>query len=285
MTAPRTADGWRLFMVVGTQRTGTNLLREILNSSEKIVMVAEVMIPYADTCHWNHFAATLRPGSLPPPDEAAGLALLDRYFDYLHAEIQAKWNGPAKCGAFANGLDIKCDQLRLIEPACWPTAQGPFILHHARRRGTLLINTIRRNVIHCAISFLIGTQRDFWHNYEGRGFERAYTLDVGECLAYARLIVAQQRELEIFARGCSVVTCYYEDLAETVAAAGPGGDLSGHPGPLQGIASALGISCRFSFDGRLQRAINRPYSEVISNHRALVAALRSSEFAAFADTI
>ena len=92
-------------MVVGTQRTGTTLLRHILNSNDSIVMVAEVMLPYPDSCHWEHFAACLPPGSLPPPDERAGLDLLDRYFTYLHGQVRAKWNGPRKQAAGVIGVD------------------------------------------------------------------------------------------------------------------------------------------------------------------------------------
>jgi hypothetical protein len=278
-------DDWRLFMVVGTQRTGTTLLRDILNSNDNVVMVAEVMLPHLDSCHWDHFAPNLSAGSLPPPDEASGLDMLDRYFRYIHCQVRAKWNDPRKSSTCAIGVDIKCDQLRLVEPVGWPATAAPFMLHYARQRSVVLINTIRRNVVQCAVSFLLGLQRNFWHNYEGRGMERAYELNVGECIAYARGIVEQQQEFERVTKGYPVARCHYDDLVATIAQAGPGGDLSSHPGPLQEIADALGIPCRFGYDGRLQRAINRPYSEVISNHGALLAAIRASEFASFADTI
>jgi LPS sulfotransferase NodH len=281
-------DNWRLFMVIGTQRTGTNLLRDILNSHADIIMVAEVMLRYPDTCHWEHFAATQPPESLWPADEAAGLALLDRYFAYFHDQVRAKWHRASrtpKPAAPVIGVDIKCDQLRLIQPTGWPPTATPFMLHYARRRGVILINTIRRNTIQCAISYQIGLRRDFWHNYENRKVECAYELDIAECLANARAIVQQQREFEHFMQDYPVATCHYEDLAATVATAGPRGDLSSLPGPLRGIADAFGLDCRFSYDGRLQRAINRPYNEIISNHAAMVAAVRESEFSSLAGTI
>jgi LPS sulfotransferase NodH len=274
----------RLFTVVGTQRTGTTLLRDILNSNAEVAMAAEIMIPYPDNCHWNRFVPTLPEGWLPPRDEAAGLALFDRYFEHFDNEIWTNWKEP-KRRAHVIGVDIKCDQFRLVEPVGWPAAAPPFLLHYAQTRGVVLINTIRRNVVQCMISYMLGLQRDFWHNYEGRKVERAYELDIDESLAWARGIVQQQRELELFTRDSLVVRCYYEDLVEAIADADPDKDLSDHPGVLHDIAAALGVPRRFRYDGRLQRATNKPYPEIIANYDAFLAAIEASEFAPWAATI
>jgi LPS sulfotransferase NodH len=274
----------RLFMVVGTQRTGTTLLRDILNSNDEVAMVAEIMIPYPDNCHWNRFVPTLPEGSLPPRDEAAGLALFDRYFAHFDNEIWTNWKEPKRRAA-AIGIDVKCDQFRLVEPAGWPASAPPFLLHYARMRGFVLINTIRRNVLQCMISYMLGLQRDFWHNYEGRRVERAYTLDIAESLAWARGIVQQQSELERFTGDGPVVRCFYEDLVAAIADAGPDKELADHPGALRDIADALGVRRRFRYDGRLQRATNRPYPEIIANYDAFMAAIEASEFAPWAGTI
>jgi LPS sulfotransferase NodH len=274
----------RLFFVIGVQRTGTTLLREVLNRNPQVMMMAEVLLPYPDSCHWEHFAATLPADFRQPADEAAGFALLDRYFSYLHAEMTIRWSAPGKAAARAYGVDIKLDQLDVIRPDGWPDTASPFLLHYAMRRGVVLINTVRRNVIHCAISYQIGTQKSFWHNYDNRPFGDPVPLDFRECLNGARTILRQQRAFEETTAGYPVERCDYEDLAAAVDAA-PGGDLSRNPGPLRGIAGALGVDCAFHFDGRLHRAINRPYRDIISNHTAVVEALKATEFAAFAETL
>ncbi len=42
--------GAHLFVVIGAQRTGTNILREILNTNEHIAMLGEVLSPSRGTC-------------------------------------------------------------------------------------------------------------------------------------------------------------------------------------------------------------------------------------------
>jgi len=274
----------RLFFVIGVQRTGTTLLREVLNRNPQIMMMAEVLLPYPDNCHWEHFIPTVPADSRQPADEAAGFALLDRYFAYLHAEMTIRWRVPGRAAAVAYGVDIKLDQLDLIRPDGWPDTSPPFLLHYAMHRGVILINTVRRNVIHCAISYQIGTQRDFWHNYDNRPFGDPVPLDFRECLNGARAIVRQQHAFEAITAGYPVQRCVYEDLAAAVDAA-PDGELSNNPGPLRRIATALGADCAFRFDGRLHRAINRPYRDIIANHADIVEALKATEFAAFVETL
>jgi len=285
MTDARNPADRRLFIVVGSQRTGTTLLRDILNSNDEIAMVAEVMIPYPAPSHWNNFVPTLPQGCYPPETEQSGLLLLDRYFNFVRGRIRDHWTGGKKNHAFAIGVDIKCNQLRSVDPTRWPNSSPPFLLHHAEQRQIVLINTIRKNVMQCAISAMIATYRGYWHNYDGRIIDRPYEINVNECLNYARTLIEEQREFERFTTGCCVVACHYEDLVQTTALAGPDGDLSEHPGPLAEIATALGATCSFRFDGKLKKAINLPYSQVLSNHQALVAAIRSSEFCELADTI
>ena len=45
----------QLFVVIGTQRTGTNILRETLNTNEEIAMLGEVLTPSPAPAHWDNF--------------------------------------------------------------------------------------------------------------------------------------------------------------------------------------------------------------------------------------
>ena len=97
-----------------------------------------------------------------------------------------------------------------------------------------------RNVIHCAISALIASQRNLWHNYDGAVIDRAYQIDVEECLAYARAIVQERDAFLKSAPGCTIVNCRYESLIDDLERAGSGEEIPEGPGPLRDIAAALG---------------------------------------------
>jgi hypothetical protein len=176
-------------------------------------------------------------------------------------------------------------ELRRIAPINWDSTAPPFFLCYVRSRGAMLIHTTRRNVIHCAISTLIASQRNVWHNYEGVAIDRSYFIDVGECLTYARMIVHRRDAFLGFAKDCKVVNCCYEDLIDDITRADAGEEIPEGPGPLREIAEALRAPFTFRYDGRLQKAINVPYSRLLSNYDALVKGLKESEFSALASAL
>lgn len=133
-------------------------------------------------------------------------------------------------------------------------------------------------MIHCAISTFIAARRNVWHNYDGAVIDRSYHLDIQECLAYARTIVKHRDAFLEAVSGCKVVNCSYESLVEDIARAGSREEISVAPGPLWDIAQALEASFTFRYDRRLQKAINIPYSRLLSNFDAFVSQLKDSEF-------
>jgi hypothetical protein len=82
-----------------------------------------------------------------------------------------------------------------------------------------------------------------------------------------------------------MVPSYYHELTVDLARRAPDGTLREGPGSLRAIARALGVPFQFHYDGRLQRAVNMPYSRVISNYGELVEALERSEFSADVATL
>jgi len=271
--------GRHLFVVIGAQRTGTNILREILNTNEQIAMLGEVLSPSPAPAHWDNFCRTLANGSIPPASFSEAETLLDQYFEFVEYRIRNHWQGNKKNGSHAIGVDIKYNQLRRIMPSNW-NATRPFILCYLRSRGATLIHTTR-NIIHCAISALIAAQRNLWHNYDGAVIDRAYEIDVTECLAHVRSIVREHDAFVTFADGCRIVNCRYESLIDDLERAGPPDEIPEGPGALRDIAAALNVPFHFRNDGRLQKAINVPYSKLLSNYKALVRRLENSEFSAF----
>ena len=278
------AGGVHLFVVIGAQRTGTNVLREILNTNEEIAMLGEVLTPSPAPAHWDNFCRNLPVRTIHPASVGEAESLLDQYFEFVRYRIRNHWEANRKSNSHAFGVDIKYDQLTPIAPANWDSTSSPFILCYLRSRGAKLIHTTR-NVIHCAISALIASQRNLWHNYDGVEIDRAYHIDVEECLAYARTILQHRDVFLKTVRDCKVVNCRYESLVDDMKRAGSQEEIPEGPGPLRDIAAALGASFRFRYDRRLQKAINIPYSRLLSNYDTFVRRLRDSEFSAFASTL
>ena len=276
-------DGARLFVVIGAQRTGTNILREILNSNNEIAMLGEVLSPSAAPAHWDNFCRDLPDHVIHPAGVEEAEALLDQYFEFVRYRVHNHWQGNAKANSRAFGVDIKYNQLEQIAPANWASAT-PFILYYLQSRRATLIHTTR-NVIHCAISALIASERNLWHNYEGAAIDRSYHIDAAQCLGLARAIIQQRNAFVKSTSPCVVVDCRYESLIEELERAGSRQEIPEGPGPLKNIASALATPFRFSYDGRLQRAIDVPYARLISNYDALNGKLRDSEFASLARTL
>jgi hypothetical protein len=270
--------GVRLFVVVGAQFTGTNLLREILNTNKHLAMLGEILFPNPAPAHWENFLKGQAPGTFPTWEPRETEDLLDRYFDYVLYRIRNHWLGGDKSGCRAIGVDIRYNQLRLLAPVAWNSGTTPFLLSYLRSRGATLIHTTRRDVIQSAISALAGAEGNLWHNYEGEGVAHRFAVDPRSCLEYARTIVRDRGAFLDNAKGCKVVESCYEDLIEELAGAAAGGELPDGPGPLRDIAHALGVPFGFRYEGSLRKAIDVPYSKLLSNLEELSAAMKQSEF-------
>jgi len=272
-------------VVVGVQRSGTNILREILNTNEHIAMLGEILSPNPAPSCWYNFIADLPPDVVPSKTPIDAELLLDRYLEFIESRIRNHWVDGDKSGCYAIGVDIKYSQLRDIGPLDWDSAAPPFLLGYLKSREALIIHVIRRNVIQCAISAMIATQRGLWHNYNGAKIERRYHVDVEECLSRARVIVRERAAFVELVKGFAVITSFYEDLTNDIARAATDGEIPDDSGPLHDAAKALGVPFGFRYDGRLRKAINVPYAQLLSNHGALIQAVRQSEFAHFASSL
>ena len=276
--------GGQLFVVIGAQRTGTNILRETLNTNEQIAMLGEVLSPSPAPAHWDNFCRGLPVRSVLPASIGEAESLLDQYFDFVQYRIRNHWEGNRKKNGRAFGVDIKYNQLRRIAPVNWDSKSLPFILFYLRSRGATLIHTTR-NVIHCAISTLIASQRKLWHNYDGVVIDRSYQIDVEECLRFARMVLRDRDAFLKSVEGCKVINCCYENLIADIKRAGSQQEIPEGAGPLRDIAEALGSSFEFRYDRRLQKAINVPYSRLLSNYDGVVKRLKDSEFSAFVSSL
>jgi len=312
--------GVKLFVIIGTQRTGTNILRELLNTNDDVAMVAEVLTPCPPPgeripgsvtdpgsdenpyqClgtgpakprpglnyrgHWGNFLRQLPTGRSPAPNVSAAEQLLDDYFNFLLDQIRRQWSGADKSRCRAIGVDIKYSHLEHLAPLNWDASSAPFLLDYFRSRGVTLIHATRKNVIHCAISAMLVSLTKSPHNYEGAVIDPHYHIDIEECLNYAQRIITDRDNFLKLTRDFAVIECCYEDLLGDLARSNQEGEISDGPGPLHNIAEALGVPFRFRDDGRLRKSINIPYHQLLSNWRDLVKAAERSEFSAFATTL
>ena len=243
-------------------------------------MLGEVFTPHPAPAHWANFLD--RTGHrFPPPTSGDAAWLLDQYFRFVDYRIRNHWHGNIKALSSALGFDIKYDQLWQVTPDDQPPTSASFLLQYFKKHQTLLIHTIRKDVIKCAISEMIAQQRNLWHNYGHVTIHRAYYVNPNDCIIRARQIEQRRTEFERLSKGCRVIEANYERLAYAVAHA-PGGQIDEQAVPLRDIARALGVPSRFSYDGHLRRAIDVPYRILISNHAELRRVIADSEFSKFA---
>jgi len=274
----------RWFVVIGARRTGTNILREVLNTNHEIAMLGEVFTPSPSPAHWANFLDRQTLRKFPPSNSAEAASLLDEYFHFVEYRIRNHWQRNSKAASHALGFDIKYDDLRQITPRDCPATAPPFLLRYFKLHRMLLIHTIRENVIKCAVSEMIAQQRNLWHNYNGAIIDRGYYVEPHDCLSRARLIVRRRAEFERLSEGCRLIEANYEQLADAIAAA-TDGQMAEDAVPLKDIARALRVPSCFNYDGRLRRAIDAPYSIIISNLAELRRAVADSEFSKFAPTL
>lgn len=310
----------KVFVVTGTQNTGTDLLREVLNTNEGIAMVAEILTPCPPpgqgipdrvtvstdldhpfeckgTCaveprpglnyrgHWGNFLRQLPPGRFPAANAADAELLLDQYFKFLLDQIHHHWAHADKSGCRAIGVEIKCSHLGQLAPMSWDASAAPFILDYLRSRGVTLIHATRRNLIDCALTAMITPQMKVPRHDQGTVIDRGYAVDIDECLAYARRIAHESDTFLKLAKDFTIIECCYEDLARDIARSNCKGEIADGPGPLREIAKAFGVPFRFRHDGRFGQPVNVPYSRWLSNWDALVQAVGQSEFSAFVTTL
>src|SRR5277367_3132382 len=100
-------SGIQLFVVIGAQRTGTNILREILNTNDKIAMLGEILSPSPAPAHWENFCRGLSVQTAFPASVGEAETLLDQYFDFVRYRIRNHWKDNKKRNSHAFGLDIK----------------------------------------------------------------------------------------------------------------------------------------------------------------------------------
>lgn len=277
-------DSAEFFVLAGSQRSGTNFVREALNTHPQVHVHGEVMWPSPHPAGWHTFLRTCAHRSNPPVLRADATALMDDYLAYL-AEDTRRGN-PMKADGLAQiGLDIKYNQFRFVGPIIQDLAEVPFLLSYLLDRRIPIVHVYRRGLLHQALSMVIADLRGVYHSYQGVALEGQIEVDPAAVIDRCHWIVEQRELFRQFTQGAIVHELVYEDVVEW-SKSDPAVEASGSaPGSSGGLARFLGVDERFRGSQTLSKVIDRPYHEFLSNYASLKKVVLDSPFHGYADSI
>jgi LPS sulfotransferase NodH len=284
VTKNRQPHGTSLFVLVSSQRSGTNFFRELMNTHPRVLVHGELAMPWPSSQCYHTFARTALHRSLPPLTEADATAVLDDYLVYL-AEESRRAAPDRLGGGGVIGLDLKYNQLRFVSPLAEDLGAPPFVLKYLRSRGVLVVHLVRENVAHQAMSLTIAEQRGVYHNYGGHSFDDRLRVDPARFLTFCNWVQMQSRLFRELGDGLHVHQVSYESLVSACETAKPRQRIAPGCPPLAALAQRLGVADDFGVPSTINKVINRPYSEILENHAEIIEALQGSEFREFAPTL
>lgn len=272
----------KLCFIIGNQRTGTNLLRDLLVANDDMSIAGEVITPSDHPACWYNLLMRRGIGCLGPQDWDGMNELVNEWMAAMQQSMIHTWeNGSTKSLSSWVGGDIKYSQLRAISPLYWELSEIPFMLMYIMSKYGFVIHTRRRNTLKMVLSAMIAEQSGVWHQSSTKKFVSKFPIDIQSCIMRMR---SARKEEETFLRlsaGVQTIECFYEDLAHCLAA--PAG--AGLSGPLLNIKALLGINGVFASSSSFCKVVSQPYGEVISNFQPLMKAVSRTEFAHMAEEI
>lgn len=275
------------FAMIASQRSGTQLLREILNSNPHVAIIAEPYSPNAHPATWHKFIQTRPNDQVPSLAYGDTAALLDKYIQSVQHYVydnNDRFGGPKKSQLLI-GLDIKYNQIKCCGPLFSDLRSRPFLLEYFSNRSIPILHLVRRNLVHVAISIIVANMRKVWHNHDGSSIPGQYYIPLDELFAYINWVGQERDEFVRLSGDLQVITCNYEDVVDDICHTDKDGNISKDSRVLSCLASFLDVPNRFNYNAYIQRVINRPYSEILENYSDVRKAVKDSEFAEFADTI
>jgi hypothetical protein len=273
--------------IVACQRSGTHLLREILNSNPQIAVVAEPLSRISGYDSWFRFLSGMPRERALPIESPDAVQLFDEYMQWLrlHIRLEPERYGGEKKGPTVVGLDVKYNQIKCVNPAFMDLRLQPLLLYYFQRRRFLIIHLVRRNLLHQAISILVANARNVYGNDDHSKLNGQYTLPIEELIAYLYWVREERAAFEKLSQDLPVSVIAYEDVVEDVRNVDAEGMFRNASVAIGRVANLLEIPNRFSYCQCRPKVINRPYREVIANYDEVVKAVETSEFSRFAESI
>ncbi|MEX2310357.1 MAG: hypothetical protein WD738_22505 [Pirellulales bacterium] len=114
---PPVAPG-SVFAVIGCQRTGTHLLRDVLNSNPAIAVREEPFSGGPHYMNWHKFVERVAKNCYPPPLPSDAMVLFDQYIHAIKRDVREdsdSYGGPKRRLKFI-GLDVKYEHIKCISP-------------------------------------------------------------------------------------------------------------------------------------------------------------------------
>ena len=276
-------SGTGCFVLVGSQRSGTNFFREVLNTNPQAAVHGEVLWPYPAANVWHNYIRTAAVAPYPPKDPREAGTLIDDYLVYLVDDTRRSWTSKGDTLGMV-GVDIKYNQLRYIAPLTWGLSEKPFLLRYLGDRNIPIVHMIRENIVKQALSLTIAEARNVYHNYAGETFDTKLEITPKRLLQFCNWVYDERNEFDKLSSECSMLTVTYEAVAAACAAPGADGSLAGHQ-VMRDLSDFLGIENAFRNPTSIKKVINRPYSEILTNYKQIVKALKGTKFERFAADI
>jgi hypothetical protein len=270
----------KICFIIGNQRSGTNLLRDILTTNDGMSMAGEVITPSPHPFCWYNFLERSGAGVKGPEGWDEACALVDDWMADLQGRMLGRWeNGSTKSANGWVGADVKYNQLRAIAPIYWELTEIPFLLHYIMSRYGFVIHTRRRNTIKLVLSAMIAEQSGLWHTSRSQSFDRKFEINVEECVLRVEKAWMEEQEFLRLSAGVQTIECVYEDLVENLPSEKTQSPETGLYGPLANVHKQLGLQGGFSPVIGFKKVVSQPYGEIVSNFGALLRGFSGSTFA------
>ncbi len=275
------------FALIGCQRTGTHLLREIVNSNPHVALMVETFSLTPKRMYWCNFLRTLPKSRFPPLTPEIAMDVFDEHVRRIRRDVQIEpeWYGGSKPDLKALGLDVKYNQLKNFASLSINLRSRPLLLDYFKTRNFRILHMVRKNLAHSALSLILANIRGVWHNYDASTFSGRHHVFWETLHSHMKWIQVEREEFVHLTQDLPVLTCVYEDLVGDLSQLNESGEFPEETTVLKPLAEFLGVPNRFVYDGKMRKVVNKPYVEILDNFDELVQELRKSEFCEFADSL
>ena len=195
-------------VIIGTQRSGTTVLRSALESHPNFAAFGEVFLnrhAHMKDCFYNYLSQQiqLRP-EVAIPEKETNERLFDGYLEYL-ADLK-----PNK-----SVISFYCKYnfvVGALVPGEAHVDQPPFMLQQFWRRGFKIIHLVRRNLLEVHVSSLLSVANQVWATAEPENLKRTITVPTNNLLSVLNQKLHEQKYFSNLISRRDAMTVYYEDL-------------------------------------------------------------------------